>query len=176
MLRCKPCPISGLSWCISITLIRKADAEGRLIVENGLEAVRRIDYSRPVLDGPVHHGFERFFGTVCCPTTDWLYAYMEGEWKVITAGPVTAICAHRNGHVVPCRTSLSIGTTWRPDTTPNFASWQAGTVPTAVPGPELPSCRRPSPAWHSMPPTSERMSTHAAVRRRQRLYWTEKKS
>jgi arylsulfatase A len=55
------------------------DAEGEPIVENGLAAVRRIDYSRPVPDGPVHRGFARFFGTVSCPTTDWLYAYMEGD-------------------------------------------------------------------------------------------------
>ena len=26
---------------------------------------------------PLNQGFDRFFGTVCCPTTDWLYAYIE---------------------------------------------------------------------------------------------------
>jgi arylsulfatase A-like enzyme len=27
----------------------------------------------------MHRGFEQFFGTVCCPTTDWLYAYVSGD-------------------------------------------------------------------------------------------------
>ena len=44
-----------------------------------LEAVKRVDYTRPVPDAPIHRGFDHFFGTVCCPTTDWLYAYMEGD-------------------------------------------------------------------------------------------------
>ena len=63
-------------WHVGMTFF---DAEGEPIIENGLAAVRRIDYSRPVPDGPVHRGFARFFGTVSCPTTDWLYAYMEGD-------------------------------------------------------------------------------------------------
>ncbi|MDC0935148.1 hypothetical protein OAS39_02595 [Pirellulales bacterium] len=45
----------------------------------GVEAVRRIDYSRPVPDAPIHRGFDHFFGTVYCPTTDWLYAFMDGD-------------------------------------------------------------------------------------------------
>lgn len=45
----------------------------------GVEAVRRIDYSRAIPDAPIHRGFDRFFGTVCCPTTDWLYAYVDGD-------------------------------------------------------------------------------------------------
>ena len=44
-----------------------------------LEAVKRVDYSRSVPDAPIHRGFDHFFGTVCCPTTDWLYAYMDGD-------------------------------------------------------------------------------------------------
>jgi arylsulfatase A len=63
-------------WHVGMTFF---DAEGEPIIANGLAAVRRIDYSRPVPDGPVHRGFARFFGTVSCPTTDWLYAYMEGD-------------------------------------------------------------------------------------------------
>ncbi|MCA9125489.1 MAG: sulfatase-like hydrolase/transferase [Planctomycetales bacterium] len=55
------------------------DHSGQPINENGLEAVKRIDYSRPVTDGPIHRGFDHFFGTVCCPTTDWLYAFMDGD-------------------------------------------------------------------------------------------------
>ena len=63
-------------WHIGMTFF---DKEGAAINKNGLEAVRRVDYSRPVPDGPIHRGFHHFFGTVSCPTTDWLYAYMEGD-------------------------------------------------------------------------------------------------
>ena len=63
-------------WHIGMTFL---DKEGKAINKNGLDAVKRIDYSRAVSDAPIHRGFDHFFGTVCCPTTDWLYAFMEGD-------------------------------------------------------------------------------------------------
>ena len=63
-------------WHVGMTFF---DKNGEAINKNGLEAVRRVDYSRPVPDGPIHRGFDHFFGTVSCPTTDWLYAYMEND-------------------------------------------------------------------------------------------------
>ncbi len=45
----------------------------------GVERVRLVDFSRPIPDGPLHRGFDSFFGTVACPTTDWLYAWIEGD-------------------------------------------------------------------------------------------------
>ena len=63
-------------WHIGMTFF---DKTGAPINENGLEAVQRVDYSRPCPDAPIHRGFDVFFGTVCCPTTDWLYAYVEGD-------------------------------------------------------------------------------------------------
>ena len=63
-------------WHIGMTFF---DKKGEAINKNGLEAVRRVDYSRPVPDGPIHRGFDHFFGTVSCPTTDWLYAFMEND-------------------------------------------------------------------------------------------------
>lgn len=63
-------------WHIGMSFL---DADGKAINENGLEAVKRIDYSRAVADAPIHRGFDHFFGTVCCPTTDWLYAFMDGD-------------------------------------------------------------------------------------------------
>ena len=63
-------------WHVGMTFFDKA---GRPINENGLAAVKRVDYSRPSPDAPIHRGFDQFFGTVCCPTTDWLYAYMDGD-------------------------------------------------------------------------------------------------
>ena len=63
-------------WHVGLTFL---DSQGRPINRNGLEPVRRIDWSRPIPDGPVHRGFDRFFGTACCPTTDWLYAYIDQD-------------------------------------------------------------------------------------------------
>ena len=67
--------LSG-KWHVGMTFY---DSEGEPIHDNGLEAVERVDFSRPVSDGPIHRGFDHFFGTVSCPTTDWLYAYMDGD-------------------------------------------------------------------------------------------------
>lgn len=63
-------------WHIGLTFF---DSEGKAIHKNGLEAVKRIDYSRSIPDGPIHRGFDEFFGTACCPTTDWLYAFIDGD-------------------------------------------------------------------------------------------------
>ena len=63
-------------WHVGMTFF---DKEGTPINKNGLEAVQRVDYSCPIPDGPIHRGFDVFFGTVSCPTTDWLYAYIDGD-------------------------------------------------------------------------------------------------
>jgi arylsulfatase A len=42
-------------------------------------AVRAVDFSRRIEGGPLEHGFDRFFGTACCPTTDWLYAFIDQD-------------------------------------------------------------------------------------------------
>ena len=63
-------------WHVGMTFF---DTDGIAIHQNGLEPVKRIDYSRAIPDGPIDRGFDHFFGTVCCPTTDWLYAWIEGN-------------------------------------------------------------------------------------------------
>lgn len=63
-------------WHVGLTV---RDTEGKPIHDGGLEAVKRIDYSRRIEGGPLDHGFDRFFGTACCPTTDWLYAFIDGD-------------------------------------------------------------------------------------------------
>lgn len=63
-------------WHIGLTFV---DEAGEPIHKNGLDAVHRADFSQPIPDAPVHRGFDHFFGTACCPTTDWLYAYVEGD-------------------------------------------------------------------------------------------------
>lgn len=63
-------------WHIGLTF---RDADGKAIHENGLDAICRIDFSRRIEGGPIDHGFDRFFGTACCPTTDWLYAFIDHD-------------------------------------------------------------------------------------------------
>ncbi len=63
-------------WHVGMTFL---DDQGQPIYDAGVDAVQRIDFSRPIPDGPIHRGFDRFFGTACCPTTDWLYAYIDQD-------------------------------------------------------------------------------------------------
>jgi len=63
-------------WHVGMTFF---DKNGNPINKNGLEAVKRVDFSRPISGSPIHRGFDEFFGTACCPTTDWLYAYIDGD-------------------------------------------------------------------------------------------------
>jgi arylsulfatase A-like enzyme len=63
-------------WHLGLTF---SDSLGKPILQGGLNAIRRIDFSRPIPDAPIHRGFDQFFGTACCPTTDWLYAFIDGD-------------------------------------------------------------------------------------------------
>ena len=78
-------------WHVGLTAF---DKNGKPINRNGLDAVRLIDYSRPIDGGPVDRGFDHFFGTASCPTTDWLYAYVEGNripvppTRIVDRGPL----------------------------------------------------------------------------------------
>jgi arylsulfatase A-like enzyme len=63
-------------WHLGLTF---QDAAGQPIHDGRPEAIQRIDFSKLVEGGPLAHGFDRFFGTACCPTTDWLYAFIDGD-------------------------------------------------------------------------------------------------
>ncbi|MEM9365854.1 MAG: arylsulfatase [Planctomycetota bacterium] len=63
-------------WHIGLTF---RDEDGQAIHKSGADAVEQIDYSRRIEGGPLDCGFDHFFGTACCPTTDWLYAFIEGD-------------------------------------------------------------------------------------------------
>ena len=63
-------------WHVGLTF---SDVKGQAIHKNGLEAVQRIDYTRTIPDAPIHRGFDYFYGTACCPTTDYLYAFIDGD-------------------------------------------------------------------------------------------------
>ena len=63
-------------WHVGLTFF---DSDGQPVRGDGVEAVRRVDFSRRITGGPIDHGFDRFFGTACCPTTDWLYAFIDND-------------------------------------------------------------------------------------------------
>jgi arylsulfatase A-like enzyme len=63
-------------WHVGLTF---RDASGAPIHRGRLEDVSRIDYSKRIEGGPLDCGFDQFFGTACCPTTDWLYAFIHGD-------------------------------------------------------------------------------------------------
>jgi arylsulfatase A-like enzyme len=63
-------------WHVGMTFF---DQHSQPVHGNGVEAVRRVDFSRRIEGGPLDHGFDRFFGTACCPATDYLYAFIEGD-------------------------------------------------------------------------------------------------
>ncbi|XZE45134.1 sulfatase family protein [Pirellulaceae bacterium SH467] len=63
-------------WHIGLTFF---DRDGNPVQGNGVESIQKVDFSRRFEGGPVDHGFDSFFGTACCPTTDWLYAYLEDD-------------------------------------------------------------------------------------------------
>ncbi len=63
-------------WHVGLTFF---DSAGQPVRDSGVEAVRKVDFSRRIEGGPVDHGFHSFFGTACCPTTDWLYAFIEDD-------------------------------------------------------------------------------------------------
>jgi arylsulfatase A len=63
-------------WHIGMTFY---DQDGQPINQGGIKGVKRIDYARPATGAPIQRGFDQFYGTVSCPTTDWLYAYVDGD-------------------------------------------------------------------------------------------------
>jgi arylsulfatase A-like enzyme len=65
-------------WHVGMTFL-KPDGSPVAPRGGGLAKVREVDFSQRIQDGPTERGFDYFFGTVCCPTTDWLYAYIENH-------------------------------------------------------------------------------------------------
>ena len=63
-------------WHVGLSFF---DKDGKHITSGGVEGVKMIDYSRPIPDAPIHRGFDKFFGTACCPATDYLYAFIDGD-------------------------------------------------------------------------------------------------
>lgn len=91
-------------WHVGWTFRDKA---GEPLHDGGLETIRRIDFTRRIEGGPVDHGFESFFGTACCPTTDWLYAFIDGD-RVPNppSGPIDKAPLPKHPYANDCRAGL----------------------------------------------------------------------
>ena len=63
-------------WHVGLSFFDKA---GHRITEGGVAGVKLIDYTRAIPDAPIHRGFDQFYGTACCPATDHLYAFINGD-------------------------------------------------------------------------------------------------
>ena len=88
-------------WHIGLTF---RDHAGEPIHSGKLEEVKRIDFNRRVEGGPADHGFETFFGTACCPTTDWIYAFIDGDRvPVPPAGPIDKSKLPNHPYANDCR-------------------------------------------------------------------------
>ena len=95
-------------WHTGMTFL---DRDGKPVYETskqlGNELIKHADFSRRIADGPLNHGFDHFFGTVCCPTTDWLYAWIDGDRVPV---PPTMISDRKKlpGHIYSrdCRPGL----------------------------------------------------------------------
>ena len=105
MLRAKGYATAGVGkWHIGLTLF---DKDGQPIRGDGVEAVQRVDFSRRIEGGPLDHGFDRFFGTACCPTTDWLYAFIEGDRvPVPPVGKLNKTLLPKHPYANDCRAGL----------------------------------------------------------------------
>ncbi len=63
----------GLGWQL---------VEGGTVTERYLRDATKVDLEAPFTGGPLELGFDRFFGCSACPTTDWIYSFLEGDRTV----------------------------------------------------------------------------------------------
>jgi arylsulfatase A-like enzyme len=91
-------------WHIGWTFF---DKDGQAISGDGVQAVEQVDFSRRIEGGPLDHGFDTFFGTACCPTTDWLYAFIDGDQiPVPPVGRIDKSALPKHAYSIDCRAGL----------------------------------------------------------------------
>lgn len=91
-------------WHVGMTFRDKA---GDAIHSGKFEDALRIDYSRRIEGGPLDHGFDRFYGTACCPGTDWLYAFIDGDRILVPPkGPIDKSKLPKHPYANDCRSGF----------------------------------------------------------------------
>jgi len=105
MLRAKGYSTAAVGkWHIGLTFF---DQGGNPVTNFGVRAVQGVDFSRRIEGGPLDHGFDRFFGTACCPGTDWLYAFIDGDRiPVPPAGQIDRSLLPKHPYANDCREGL----------------------------------------------------------------------
>ncbi len=68
-------------WHVGMTFT-KTDGEIVTPRDGHIREAGKIDFSKPIMGGPVDRGFDYFFGNAACPTTDYLYSYIENRGTV----------------------------------------------------------------------------------------------
>jgi arylsulfatase A-like enzyme len=68
-------------WHVGMTFTK---ANGEIVTQKDgyIRDASQIDFSKPITGGPVDCGFDYFFGNAACPTTDYLYSYIENRATV----------------------------------------------------------------------------------------------
>ncbi len=102
-------------WHIGMTFPSKeGEPAHRLKLEDSppgaareIARIKAVDFSKPIPDGPVKRGFDYFYGTACCPATDWLYAYIENDRvPVPPTEPLDATKLPKHPYANDCRRGL----------------------------------------------------------------------
>jgi len=108
-------------WHLGLDWMRK---DGRRVTGGGPRDGTLIDFQSPVRGGPTDHGFDRFFGCSACPTTDWIYAFMEGDRTVAVPSEVRPVHRSPKGlaHILDITSRPAVATPgWRhEDVDPTF--------------------------------------------------------
>lgn len=68
-------------WHVGMTFTKTS---GEIVTQKDghIRDASLIDFSKPITGGPVDNGFDYFFGNAACPTTDYLYSYIENRATV----------------------------------------------------------------------------------------------
>ena len=68
-------------WHVGMTFT-KASGQPVTQADGMIREGNQIDFTKPIADGPVDLGFDYFFGNAACPTTDYLYSFIENRATV----------------------------------------------------------------------------------------------
>jgi arylsulfatase A-like enzyme len=69
----------GLTWHIKPGMEVDSEAKAELPFDDIIKMGEKVDFTRPIKDAPVDHGFDYFFGTAGCSTTDPPYVFIENN-------------------------------------------------------------------------------------------------
>lgn len=92
----------GLTWQYKAGMEVNLQGKAELPFDDIIEMGEKVDFTKPLKDGPIDHGFDYFFGTAGCSTTDPPYVFIENNRTLGIPNvmrPDKYICDA--GHMVP---------------------------------------------------------------------------